>query len=228
MLVAYLTLIPTVLNAVISQSPLSVGIFSFNLILVLIGTWVMYRKFEEERLMDFTRKLNIFVKELEEKIINPAYIYSLPCIALEIARDSRVLGNTQAWDKLVTKLSEDLTNNTIALDKRTEGNGKQFRAHLNDFRGTLISLQEFKRRFYEMITEACSLPSLPNLVVFWDSPEFKRRYERISEGYNKYMDKLEIFFDEVKAEFEESFDENLTEHVKEFDELFPKVQRIRL
>jgi len=188
----------------------------------------MYGKYEEERFNEFSRKLGVFVKELKDRITDPAHNHSLPCIALEIARSNMVLSNTQAWDKLMTKLSEDLTNNTSALNEGIEVIGKKFRVHLNDFRRILISLQKFKKRFYEMIAEACSLPSLPNLAVFWDSPEFRKRCERISEEYNKYMDKLEIFFYGVKAEFKESFDEHLTEHVKKFDELFPEVQRIML
>lgn len=100
MLVAYLTLILTVSNVLISQSLLSLVLFSANLILVFIGTWVMYRRFGEERLVDFTRKLNIFTKELEDKITDPAYVYSLPSVALEIAGDKRVL-SIQAWEKLL-------------------------------------------------------------------------------------------------------------------------------
>jgi hypothetical protein len=218
MLVTYLTLIPSVLYVVVSQSLLSLGIFSIQLILVLVGTWVMYRKFEEERLVDlidFTKKLDIFVKELKDKVIDPAYNCSLPCIALEIARNKKVFRNTQAWDKLLTKLSEDLTNDTIALDKRIEADGKQFRIHLKGFRQTLVSMQEFKKRFYEMISEASYLG------VYYNNPEFKKIYERSSEEYNRCMEKLKIFSDDIKVKFEESLDENLTERVKGYDELFP-------
>ena len=217
MLVTYLTLIPSALFVVISQSLLSLGIFSVQLILVLIGTWVMHRKFDEERIIDFTKKLNIFVKELEDKVTDPAYNYSLPSIALEIARNKMVFRNTQAWDMLLTKLSEDLTNNAIALDKRIEANGKQFRIYLNGFRQTLVSLQKFKKRFYDMISEASYLG------VYYNNSEFRKRYERSSEEYNRYMDKLKIFSDDIKVKFEESLDENLTEHVKGNNELFPNL-----
>jgi hypothetical protein len=91
MLVTYLTLIPSVIYAVISQSSLSIGIFIVSLILVLVGTWIMFGKFEEERLTDFTKKLEVLLEQLEDKITNPAYIYSLPSIALEIARNKEVL-----------------------------------------------------------------------------------------------------------------------------------------
>jgi hypothetical protein len=218
MLVTYLALIPSVLYVVVSQSLLTLGIFSIQLILVLVGTWVMYRKFVEERLVDlidFTKKLDIFVKELKDKLIDPACNYSLPCIALEIARNKKVFRDTQAWDKLLTKLSEDLTNNTSTLDKRIEADGKQFRINLNGFRQILVSMQEFKKRFYEMISEASYLG------VYYNNPEFKKIYERSSEEYNRYVDKLKIFSDDIKVKFEESLDEKLTERVKGYDELFP-------
>jgi hypothetical protein len=124
--------------------------------------------------------------------------------------------NTQAWDKLLTKHSEDLTNNMIALSKRIEANRKQFRAYLNDFRQTLTSLQKFKKSFYDMIYEA------RHLVVYYSSSEFKRKYDRVSEEYNRYMDKVKIFSDDVKVNFTESLDESMTEHIKGFDELFPR------
>lgn len=215
MLVAYLTLIPSVIYAVISQSSLSIGIFIVSLILVLVGTWIMFGKFEEERLTDFTKKLEVLLEQLEDKITNPAYIYSLPSIALEIARNKEVLGNTKAWDKLLTKHSEDLTNNMIALSKRIESDKKQFRAHLREFCQTLTSTQKFKKDFYDMFHET------RHLVVYYSSSEFKRKYDRVSDEYNRYMDKVKIFSDDVKANFSESLEESMTEHIKGFNELFP-------
>jgi len=215
MLVSYLTLIPSAVLVLISPSLLSLGIFSFTLILVLVGTAFMHREFEEEKLVESTRRLNIFVEEFNDKIGNLAYVYSLPSIALEIARDKRVVGDTQAWDKLLTKLSEDLANNGIGLTKRIEADEGQFKAHLGDFRKILDSLREFKRRFYEMFSEASYLR------VYYSSLEFKNRYEKASEEYNRYMDKLKIFSDEIKARFRESLDEKLTEHIQGFDKLFP-------
>lgn len=224
MLVTYLTLIPSavgvavsILGILISPSLLSFGVFSVTLILVLTGTMVMYRKFEEERLVESTRKLNIFVEEFNDRIGNLGYIYSLPSIALEIARNKRVLGDTQAWNKLLTKLSEDLANNGSGLTKRIEADEEQFKAHLNDFRKILASLREFKKSFYEMLSEA------RHLIVYYSNAEFRNRHEEASEEYNRYMDKLKIFSDEIKARFKESLDDNLTEHVKGNNELFPNL-----
>lgn len=215
MLVTYLTLIPSAVLVLFSPSLLSLGIFSFTLILVLVGTVLMHRKFEEEKLVESTRRLNIFVEEFNDKIGNLAYVYSLPSIALEIARDRRVLVDTQAWDKLLTKLSEDLANNGIELTKRIEADEGKFKAHLNDFRKILASLREFKKGFYDMLSEA------RHLIVYYSSEEFKNRYEKASEEYNRYMDKLKIFSDEIKVRFRESLDENLTEHIQGFSKLFP-------
>jgi hypothetical protein len=235
MLVAYLVLIPSglaavisILNVIVPQPLLSLGVFCAQLIFVIFGTVLMYRKSEEEKPIEFARKLNVFVEYLRDKIVDTAYNYSLPCVALEIARDNNVFRNTQAWDKLVTKLSEELMNNAIALVKRIEYNGKEFRAYLNEFRQMLDSLQKFKKRFYEMIIEACSLPSLPNLPVFWERPEFKKMYERMSKEYNGYMDRLRSFSDDTKAELRESLNEKLFEYVKGFDELFPEGIHVKL
>jgi hypothetical protein len=180
----------------------------------------MYKRFDEERLVDFTRKLNIFTKGLEDKIINPAYVYSLPSVALEIARDKRVL-NGQAWEKLLSKLSRDLTDKTRVLNERIEVSKKQFKVYLNDFRQVLALLREFKKGFCEMIPEANYLMSYYSV-----RPGFSEKYERISEEYNRYMDRLRIFSDDIYVKFKESVDESLTEHVKGFDELFPSSQGI--
>lgn len=229
MLVAYLVLIPPVLSATIlvlgvmvSQSLLSLVSFSAQFTLVLVGTWIMFRKFEEERLTDFTKKLEVLLEQLEDRITSPAYIYSLSSIALEIARNKEV-SDTQAWDKLLTKHSEDLTNNVIALSKRIEADRKQFRVHLNDVRQTLTSLKKFRKSFYDMISEA------RHLAVYYNSSDFKKRYERFSEEYNRCMDSLKLFSTDIQVKFAESLDENLTEHVKGFDELFrnlPIVDRL--
>lgn len=215
MLVTYLTLIPSVIYAVISQSSLSIWVFIISLILVLVGTWIMFGKFKEERLTDFSKKLEVLLEQLIDKIMNPAYIYSLPSVALEIARNRNV-SNSRAWDKLLTTHSEDLTNNMIALSKRIEANKKPFRVHLNDFRQTLTSVQKFKKSFYEMISEAI------HLVVYYGNSEFKKKYDKTSEEYNRYMDKVKIFSDDVKVNFTESLDESGTEHIKGFGALFPE------
>jgi hypothetical protein len=229
MLVTYLVLLPSglgvvisILNIVVPQSLLSLSVFCTQLIFVILGTMFMYRKSEEQEPIRFSRKLDVFVENSVTKIVNPAYIYSLSSIALEIAWNKEVHG-TQAWDKLLTRHSEDLTNNVIALSKRIEADRKQFRVHLDDFRQTLTSLREFKKDFYDMISEA------RHLVVYYNSSEFKKRYERFSEEYNRCMDSLKLFSTDAQVKFAESLDENLTEHVKGFDELFrnlPIVERL--
>jgi hypothetical protein len=222
MLVTFLVLLPaglavviSILNITLPQSLLSLSVFCAQLICVILGTMFMYRKFEEEKPIKFTRKLDVLVEYLRDKLIDPAYNYSLPSMALEIARNKDVT-NTQAWDKLLTKHSEDLTNNIIALSKRIETNEKQFRVHLNDFRQMLISLQKFKKSFYGMISEA------KHLVVYYSNSGFKNRYDRAFEEYNRHMDNIKIFSDDAKVNFSESLDESLTEHLKEFDKSFPQ------
>jgi hypothetical protein len=220
MLVAYLALIPSGLNAIILQSLLSIVIFSSNLILVLIGTWIMYRKFkeekrmlEQEKLVEYSRRLDVFVEKFNDKIGHVGDSLSLLCIALEIARDRNVL-ESQAWAKYLTKLSEDLMIDGIGLRERIRVHEEQFKAHLSDFRRILDSLREFKKRFYEMLSDA------RHLISSYSGAEFKNRYEQASEEYNRYMDDLKTFSNEIKAKFGESLDEKLTGHIQGFDKLF--------
>ena len=101
------------------------------------------------------------------------------------------------------------------MAKRIEADEEQFKTHFNDFRKILASLREFKKRYYEMLHAA------RYLIVYYSNAEFRNRYEKASEEYNRYMDKLKIFSDEIKVRFRESLDENLTEHTQGFDKLFP-------
>lgn len=222
MLVTYFVLVLSglgvvisVLNTIVPQSLLSLSVFCAQLIFVIFGTLFMYRRSEEQKPIEFSRKLDVFAEDFVTKIVNLAYIYSLPYIALEIAGNRDVVG-TQAWSDLLTKLSENLTNNTIALRERIKVDGKQFRTHLNDFRQVLSSLREFKKSFYKMI------PEIRHPTAHYSSSEFKKQYDKAYEEYNRCMDEIKIFSKEIKVSFAESIDENLTEHVKGFDELFPR------
>jgi hypothetical protein len=222
MLVTYLVLLPSglgvvisILNIVVPQSLLSLSVFCTQLIFVILGTAFMYRKSEEQEPIKFSRKLDVFVEKFVTKIVNPAYVYSLPSIALEIAGNRDVV-STQAWSHLLMNLSENLTNNTIALRERIKVDKKQFRTHLNDFRQVLSSLRELKTSFYNMI------PEVRHPTTHYSSSEFRKQYDRAYEEYNRCMDEIKIFSNEIKVSFAESIDENLTEHVKGFEELFPK------
>lgn len=217
MLVTYLTLIPSFFLTMISLSPPSLGIFVIQVILVLIGTFVMYRKYDEEKTIEFTKKLGVFVEKFKDKMTDPAYIYSLHSIALEVARKKEVFNKTRAWDKLLSTLSEDLTNKVCALHEKIEtSSGKEFTSLFEDFRQILTSLKKFKKRFYEMVDE---IGKINFALIFGLDAQFQGRFNRLHKEYNGYMDRLAIFSDDIKAKLGLALDEDLIQHIHSLSEL---------
>jgi hypothetical protein len=216
-LVTYLTLVPSFILTVISLSPISVGIFAFHVILVLVGTSVMFKKHALEKSVEFTKKLGVFVEELKNKT-DPAYIYSLPIIALEVARSEKISKKTQAWDKLLSKLTEDLITEICSLHERIKNSdGKNFLSLLTDFGHTLGLLGDFKKRFYEMVNE---YEKIQFAVDFGQDKQFHDRFERLSKEYNGYMNRLVNFSDDLKAEMNIKADDKMFEHICSAKELF--------
>lgn len=216
-LVTYLTLIPsfalTMLSLSIDQSVsyISIGIFAVHIILVLVGTFVMYRKHSLGKSVEFTRKLGVFVDEFTDKITNPTYSYSLPSFALKVARSKTVLEKTQAWEQFLSKLSEELTNRICILEETIKkSNGKNFPSLLKEFCHTLTLLRKFKMRFYKMIDEYGRIQFATD---FAKDSQTENRFKRLSKEYNGYMNRLRDFSDDLKAEMSMKLDDKLLEHI---------------
>jgi hypothetical protein len=216
MLVAYLGLIPSFFLAIISSSALSIWIFAIQVVLVLMGTFVMYKKYEEEILTEFSKKLGIFTREFLDKVTDSAYVFSLACIALEIAQNNEIL-KTRAWDKHLSKLHESLTNKVYALHERIKkGSGKEFRCYLRDFCQILDSLKEFKKEFYEMVHEIGEINFAQNFGL---DAKFKDRFSRLHKEYNGFMNSLRNFSYDMEVKLGLTIDEKLIEHIYSLSEL---------
>jgi hypothetical protein len=103
-LLALLTLILSLFLTIISLSLISVGIFVANVIIFLIGSYLMFRHYEKERAIEkllreekFTKKLSVFFKEFKEKMADSGYAYSLVNIAFMIASNDLIQKRTKAW-----------------------------------------------------------------------------------------------------------------------------------
>jgi len=218
MLVTYLTLIPSFLLTIISLSFLSAGILAIHITLVLIGTFVMFKQHALEKSIEITKKVGVFVEDLKNKIADPTYVYSLPLIALEVARSEKILKKTQAWDQLLSKLSEELTNEICTLHERIiKSSGKDFSSLFKDFCHTLTLLKKLKKGFYKMVDE---IGKINFAMDFGQDMQFRDRFKRLSEEYNGYMGRLMTFSDNLKAETGMKLDENLLEHICSASELF--------
>jgi len=215
-LLAYLGLIPPFVLAVISPSPLTIGIFLIQVIVILTGTFVMYRKYGEDLLIESSKKLKVFTKYFMDEIIDSQVIYSLPCIALEVASNDAILKN-RVWYEYLLKLYEDLTNKIYALYERIEkDNGKEFKNYLEDFQKALGSLQEFKRKFYEMVHEIGEINFATNFGL---NAKFKARYTRLHDKFNSYMNNLETFSYDIEASLGVALNKKLIEHIYNLSEL---------
>ena len=219
MLVTYLTLIPSLLLAIISLSLFSVVIFTAQVILILIGTQVMfgeYKKEEErEKLVEekkFTRKLQVLFEEFRDKIGHPGRVYSLPSASLRIAEDETIRKRTEAWSLHLRSLVDNLTKEVDLLDAKLKKRIR-FSMAFEDFQNLLSLLTRIKDTFYKMFAE------IKQVKDFTQVSDFQRIYKRLYDEYNKYMDKLGIFSDECKAQFNLKLNKDSIEHLKDLNQL---------
>jgi hypothetical protein len=177
------------------------------------------KMFEQEKLLRFVKKLHILVREFKENIARSGYGYSLPTSALRIANDKAVIDRTSAWKNSLTRLSNDLDEQSLNLYEKIEKcvkteEGSKFVELFEDFRGLLASLRDFKNEFYNMINETKTIKN------FSQEEDFLKQYTRCREEYNDYMNRIRIFSDDVKAEFDRWFARDLIEHLKDLHELY--------
>lgn len=174
-----------------------------------------YREEKGKKELRFIKRLGNFVKDFDDKIVNIAYVYSLTSIAYEIAHDKTIRQQKMAWEFFLSHLNEDLEHQGILLHEKVKERKGEFVSLFEDFSSLLSLLRKFKNQFYKMVNDTKQTKDFSN-----DS-EFEKRYRKFYEEINKYMDKLDNFSDEVKAEFGLSLRKGLTEHVKDFSELYP-------
>jgi len=177
------------------------------------------KRLEQEKLLRFTKKLSILVREFKEHTASLGYGYSLPNIALRIANDKTVIERTSAWKKSLTRLSNDLAKSSLKLCEKIENcvrarEGSEFVKLFEDFRGLLASVRDFKEEFYSMINET---KDIKNFIL---EESFVKTYTRSSEEFNGYMGRLRIFSDDVEAEFNMRLHRDLIEHLKDLHELY--------
>lgn len=224
-----LLLVTALINAFFSL-PTEVSV-SLPIVVFIVGAIIVYREekrkrellYREEKRkkeLRFINRLKDFVKVFNEKITNAPYTYSLISIAFRIANDKTIQEKTKAWHLFLYHLDEELTKQGILLDERVKRRKEEFTSLFEDFNSLLSLLRNFKKRFYDMVNDTKKTKGFSN-----DS-KFKKEYKRFCEEFNRYMDKLEIFSDEVKAEFGISLSKDLTEHVKDFSELYPPALKL--
>jgi len=224
-----LLLVTALVNALLPL-PIETSV-SLPIVVFIIGAIILYReaKHKEElshkeengkKELRFIKRLENFVKDFDDKIVNIAYVYSITSIANRIANDKIIRQQRIAWQLFLSHLNEDLTKHGILLHNRVKQRKGEFTNFFQEFSSLLSLLRKFKNQFYKMVTDTKKIHGFSN-----DS-EFKKTYEKFSEEFNKYMDKLEFFSDEVKAEFGLSLGKGLTEHVKDFSELYPPAVKL--
>lgn len=189
---------------------------SLMIIVFIVGAIILYREEKRKKELRFINRLKDFLKVFNEKITDVAYTYSLISIAFRIANDETIREKTIGWHLFLQYQDEELTKQGILLNEKVKQRKEDFTSLFEDFKGLLSLLRNFKKRFYDMVNDTKKIKSFSN-----DS-KFKKEYKRFYEEFNKYMDKLDNFSDEVKAEFEISLSKDLTEHVKDFNELHPE------
>jgi len=213
-----LLLLLALMNAILPL-PKEVSV-SLPIIVFLLGSVILFRQHMHgklhEKLIEFTNKLRVLVEEFKDKISAHSYSYSLPSIALTIANDKEVMKKTEAWNRFLLTFSNNLTKEANALyDRIKESNGKQFSNLFDDFSKLLSHLTDFKREFYNMIKET------RDIANFGLDTRFRMNfYNRFSEEYNGYMDRLANFSDDLKAELGLTLNRDLIEHVLDLKELY--------
>ena len=221
MLVTYLTLIPSFFLAVISLSFLSIGILVIQVILILIGTYAMFRKYEQEKAHEklieeekFTKKLQVFLEEFEDRIGSSGYGYSLLNIAFRIANDKTIQERTKAWSFLLHSVLDDLTKKTSSLKEKLK-QGTTFSIAFKEFQNLLFLLRDFTTHFYNMVEETKQVKDFSQ-----DTDFQKIYYKRLHGEFNNYMDRLSSFSDDLKAEFNLRLTKDSIKHLKDLDELY--------
>jgi len=218
LLVTLLLLLLAEVNAIFLL-PKEVAI-SLPIILFLLGSIILFRQYRHEKShqksIEFTNKLHVFTEEFQDKISASNYSYSLPSIALQIANDKEIMNKNEVYNRFLLRLSNDLSKKANTLHERIEkSNGKEFSNLFEDFRKLLSSLADFKREFYNMAKETRSIAN------FGLDARFRTQfYNRFSEEYNGYMDRLANFSDDLKAEMGLTLDRELIEHVMNLNELY--------
>jgi len=161
-------------------------------------------------------KLEALVTVFNEEITKDGDVTSIVWIASRIAYDPTIREKTMGWYRLFSYLDNELTDKGSILDKKVKQRKEEFTSLFRDFSSLLSLLRDFKEQFYEMINDTKKFKS------FSDDSKFKKEYIDFYEKFNRYMDKLDHFSDEVKAEFGTPLNKNLIKHVKDFDELHPE------
>ena len=220
MLVTYFTLIPSLLLAIISLSLLSIGIFTAQLILILIGTYMMFGEYEKEKAREklveeekFTRKLQVLFEEFKDKIGSSAYVYSLPNASLRIAEDEMIRKRTEAWSLHLRSLVDNLTKEANLLDEKLK-KGIRFSLAFEDFQNLLSLLRRIKDTFYIMFVE------IKQVKDFTQVSDFQKIYRRCYSEFNNYMDRLSSFSDDLKAEFNLRLSKDSVKRLKDLNELY--------
>lgn len=221
MLVTYLTLIPSFFLTIISLSFSSMVLFMVHVVLVLIGTFMMFRKYEEEKTREelleeekFTKKLKVFFEEFKGKISSSGYGYSLLNVAFRIASDEAVQRRTKAWTFHLHSLMDNMTSKSNLLDEKLKSL-TTFLTVFEDFQNILFLLRDFRTAFYSMVEET------KQDKAFGQDTDFEKQYKRLFEEYNNYMDRLRIFSDDLKVGFDLELSKEIVEHLKDFTALFP-------
>lgn len=219
MLVAYLTLIPSLLLTLFSLSYRSMVIFAFQLLMVLIGTYVMFRDYNEEKKLEklseenkFIEKLKVHLKNLKNEIGHANYDCSLLQLSMLISRDGSLQSRTTAWSRLFNYLIE---NFNLELDKLINKLDEEieFSEVFINFQDLLSLLERIRIEFYDMIKE------IKPLKDFSQDPFYQKKYSKLYDEYNRYMDKLGNLSDECESKFNLKLSKHLIEHLKEFDQL---------
>jgi len=219
MLVTYLTLIPSLLLAIFSLSFLSIGIFMVQVAIILIGTYVMFGEYQKERAREklieeekFSKRLQVHLNALRDKIGNSAYAFSLLSASLRIAEDENIRKRTEAWSLHFRSFMNNFTEEADILVKKLE-KGIGFHDAFENFKNLLSLHRDIKETFYKMIKETKQSKD------FTQDSDFQKIYKRLYEEHNKYMDKLGIFSDECEAQFNLKLYIGSIEHLKDLNQL---------
>ena len=212
MLVTFLLLIVALMTALFSL-PKEVSI-SLPIVVFILGAIFLYREEKHTKELRFINRLENLVKDFNEKIASSPYSYSLIAIAFWIANDEKIKEKTIAWHLFLNNLNEDFTKQGILLYDRIRKRKGEFASLFEDFSNLLSLFRNFKKQFYNMVNDT------KHTKDFSKDSNFEKHYKRFCEEFNKYMDKLENFSDEIKAEFGLSLNEDLVKHVEDLSELY--------
>jgi hypothetical protein len=156
-----LLLLSTALVNALLPLPIEASV-SLPIVVFIVAAIIMYR--EEKRKQElihreergkkelgFTKRLENFIKDFNDKIVNNAYAYSLTSIATRIANDKIIRQQRIAWQLFLSHLNEDLDNQGISLHNRVKQRKGEFKNLFQDFSSLLSLLRKFKNQFYKMV-----------------------------------------------------------------------------